>query len=99
MIGRTYLPLGEILEHLHAHIEGAGEGDAVHFRAVDQRLAQGPAGTGDEVADAVREAGIAEAIGQQADDPGGIGGGFDHDGVAGHERRAGRAAGQGEWGS
>ncbi len=96
MIGRTYLPSGKVLEHLHAHIEGAGEGHPVHFRAVDQGLAEGPARAGDEVADTVRQAGIPEAFGQQADDPGSIGGGFDDDGVAGDERRAGRAARQGE---
>ena len=54
------------------------------------------AGAGDEVEHAIGEAGIAQAFGVQAHDPGGIGGRFDDHRVASHQGCAGRAAGQRE---
>ena len=88
--------VGEVAVEFHAHVEGAGEGGAVEFGAVHQRLSERGAGAGDEVHHAVGEAGVAQAFGVEADDPGGVGGGLDDDGVARDQRRAGRAAGQRE---
>ncbi len=47
--GRTYLRFSKGAVNAHAHRIRTGEGHAIHFRAVDQRLANRAAGTGDEI--------------------------------------------------
>jgi hypothetical protein len=76
------LTLGIILIHLHADIEGTGKGDAIHFGAVDQSLTKSRAGSGHKVNHTFRNARIAEAIHQEAHDPGSICSGFDHKRIA-----------------
>ncbi len=94
--GPDVVAAGEILEQFHADIERTGKGDAVYFGAVDQRLAEGASRPGNEVDHPIGESGVAEAIDQQARNPGRIGGGLDNDRVAGHEGRARRAASEGK---
>ena len=84
----------KVAVHLHAHIEGAGEGRAIHFRVFHKRLAQRGAGTGNKVHYAFREAGVAQTFSIEPDDPGGIRCRLDDDRISSHERRAGWSTGQ-----
>ena len=81
----------------HADVEGAGKRDAVDQWAVHERFSQRTAGAGHVVKRAVRQPGVPETFRQQTHGPRGIGGGFHHDGVSRHQRRAGGSAGQGRW--
>jgi len=87
--GRAHVAtLSEIAKDLHAHIIRTGEGDPVHFGALNQRLAERGARPGDVVKHTFRETGFLEAFSDQAGGPGGIGGGFHHQGIAGYQRGA-----------
>ena len=81
---------------VHAHIVGTGEGDAVDLVVGDQFLADGAAGAGDEVEDAVRHARVADALGQQPAAERGVRCRLEDHRVAGHQRAAAGSARQRE---
>src|SRR6185437_5046833 len=89
------LGAGGALVDLEANLLGAGEGDEVDLRAVDEEAAWVGAAL-EEVYDAVGQPGLVEQSDEAGGDGGRVGGRLEHDGVAGDDSGRGHAGHDGE---